>query len=129
MIIKIKVCEDTKLGGDIGTYYIDTNDEIFIDEVQRFVCPVRLIKYISDDKDIKELITNEEISNCKVDLSIDLSSEMNDILKNLNTILDIEQYIKDTYEDFDEFGEDLYFDGDLVDGVDYAYNMQADRCN
>ena len=53
---------------------------------------------------------------------------MNDILQNLNTILDIEQYIKDTYEYFDEFGEDLYLDGDLVDGVDYAYNMSIDRC-
>ena len=126
MILKIKTCEDTKLGGDIGTYYIKTDDSDFIEDVQLFVCPIRLIRYISKEKDIIELITDEEIKNSKVDLTIDLSSEMNDILKNLNTILDVEQYIKDTDDELDVYGE-VFEESDLTYNTNRGYEMNFDN--
>jgi len=31
MILKLYLSEDTKLGGDIGTFYFETNDERFME--------------------------------------------------------------------------------------------------
>ena len=109
MIVKLYLSEDTNLGGEIGTFYFETSDESFIEEVQKFVCPVRLMKYISTDeinsnKNIRELITDVEINDSSVDVLVNLTPRMNEILINLNEILDINKYIEDTKDKFDKYG-------------------------
>jgi len=111
MILKLFLSENTKLGGDIGTFYFETNDERFIEEVQKFVCPVRLIQFISTDeinsnKNIRELITDAEINNSSIDIFVDLTQEMNKILIGLNEILDINKYIEETNDKSDKYGNE-----------------------
>ena len=52
--------EDNEVLGDIGTSYIETSNQIFILEVRKYRCPIRLASYLdlalAENENVRELI-------------------------------------------------------------------------
>ena len=59
LILKIMFNPDNEVLQDIGTSYIQTSNQIFIAEVYKYRCPIRLASYLdlalAENEDVKEL--------------------------------------------------------------------------
>ncbi|MDY0292512.1 MAG: hypothetical protein RBR02_09290 [Desulfuromonadaceae bacterium] len=76
MIIRVRLLQNSKDCGGLGDIYIKSNNENFIDEIQKYTCPTRMIEFISSqDLDIcAELLSPP--NNNSFDLEIDLSKKL-----------------------------------------------------
>ncbi len=108
MIVEIYLSKAVEPVGDCARFYFETDNKCFIDEVKKYICPVRLSKYLDEAmeefNDIEELIRLEP--NQKADLFIDLSHISEELLKNPKLSPFSEKYLEQT-KHLDQYGYEL----------------------
>lgn len=129
MLIEIYLSKAVEPVGDCARFYFETENKYFIDEVKKYICPVRLSKFLDEAmeefNDIEELIRLEP--NQKADLFIDLSHISEKLLKNPKLSPFSEKYLEQT-QHLDQYGnEPLLEDSDLTEHSDRGYEMQLDN--
>jgi len=129
MIIQIKLGRPVEPVGDIATFTVETNNTFFIKEVQKFVCPVRLMQFLDiqmkNNYDIKELIMDKDIANANIDITIDLLSKTDEIMSNQDKFFEFDEYLEDTEDYLDEYGNPKEL-SDLTEHSDRGYEMNLD---
>ncbi len=129
MIVEIYLSKPVEPVGDCARFYIETNDQEFIHELKKYVCPVRLIKYLDQEleinEDILELIRLEPEQI--VDLKIDLSLASEKIINDPNLSPFPTKYLEQT-KHLDKYGNELPLEeSDLTQKSDRGYEMQLDN--
>lgn len=134
MILQIYISKDTELTGDIGRFYIDTLDIEFINEVNKYKCPIRMGLFLDNEiktnPNVREIITDKEIKESHTDLFIDLIKETDEIIQeHTYAIFDFNKYINDTKSFLDRYGNPLeeIEECDLSMGTDAQYEMNIDN--
>ncbi len=126
MIVEIYLSKPVEPVGDCARFYIETDNKYFIDEVKKYVCPVRLSKFLDEAMeqfdDIKELIRLEP--NQKADLFIDLSHISEKLIKNPKLSPFSDKYLEQT-QHLDQYGYELE-PTDLTEKSDRGYEMELD---
>lgn len=81
-----------------STVYIKTDNEAFIEEIQKFTCYARALNFLEDNQGgiYEELVETPK----KIDISIDLSQSVEDVINDLTVPmsikLDVDSYITHT---------------------------------
>jgi hypothetical protein len=108
MIVEIYLSKAVEPVGDCARFYFETENKYFIDEVKKYICPVRLSKFLDEAmeefNDIEELIRLEP--NQKADLFIDLSLVSQEIISNPNLFPFSDKYLEQT-KHLDQYGNDI----------------------
>ncbi len=125
MLIELYLAQAVEPVGDIGTFYIETDDEEVIKEFKKYKCPMRLVKYMDEvlesNKNVKELVKLKP--GQKIDHFINLSHISDKNLKDgLSPFMD--EYLKQT-DHLDEYGNEIE-KSDLTEGSDRGYEMKLD---
>ncbi len=98
MIIEVYLNEEVEPVGDSGTFYIDTSSNIFIEEINKYQCPIRLIDFLDEEfennNEVTELIRLPE--NGKIDLFINLSNETQKIIDETDGFTEFDKYLENT---------------------------------
>ena len=100
--IKVKTADDTKDLGDLATFYINTISQKFIDELKKYVCPMRIVLFIEEQENLSECILIKQTPpDNSIDLKIDLSQKYKEIEKSCIAKgdplgLTIDKYIENT---------------------------------
>lgn len=130
MIIEIYLSKPVEPIGDCARFYIETNNQEFIQELKKYVCPVRLIKYLDQElennEDILELVslTEEQKVNLKIDLSLSSEKIIND--PSLSPFPN--KYLEQTKDYLDKYGnEPTLEESDLTQKSDRGYEIQLDN--
>lgn len=129
MLIILTLSKQVEPVGDCATFYIDTENKYFIEEVQKYKCPFRLARFLDDAKeqfdDIKELIRLEP--SHKIDLFIDLTHIAQEIIEDIDSSPFGDLYLEQT-KHLDKYGyeKDTIEESDLTENSDSAYEMQLD---
>ncbi|WP_128980687.1 hypothetical protein [Halarcobacter ebronensis] len=129
MIIEIYLSKAVEPVGDCARFYFKTDNKYFIDEVKKYICPVRLSKYLDEAmeefNDIEELIRLEP--NQKADLFIDLSHISEKLIKDPKLSPFSDKYLEQTLH-LDQYGYELPLEeSDLTQKSDRGYEMQLDN--
>lgn len=128
MIIELKLGKPVEPVGDCATFYYETENKYFIDEIKKYKCPFRLTMFldevIEEFDDIKELIRLEP--NQKVDLLIDLLAESERMIKNPSLFAFSDKYLEQTNY-LDRYGYEIELEeSDLTEQSDRGYEMEVD---
>jgi hypothetical protein len=105
MLIEIYLSKPVEPLGDCATFYIETENKYFIEEVKKYKCPFRLSKFLDEAieqfDDIKELIRLEP--GQKIDLFINLAHISERIIKDPNLFAFSDKYLEQT-KHLDKYG-------------------------
>ncbi len=108
MIVEIYLSKPVEPVGDCARFYIETNDQEFIHELKKYVCPFRLSRFLDEAMeqfdDIKELIRLEP--GQKIDLFINLAHISEKIIKDPNLFAFSDKYLEQT-KHLDKYGNEL----------------------
>ena len=126
--MQIKVIVN-KPGEIFSVLCYETENKEFIEEIQKYKCPIRLACFTDEFKEtypneVKELIESE-ITN--LDLVIDLEDRTKEIIESNYSVL---TYIEETKNLFDKYGNELEEYEELSDysqGSDRGYEMALDN--
>jgi hypothetical protein len=129
MIIELKLGKPVEPVGDCATFYYETENEYFIDEIKKYKCPFRLSRFLDEAMeqfdDIKELIRLEP--NHKVDLLIDLLAESERMIKDPTLFAFSDKYLEQT-DYLDKYGYEFELEeSDLTEQSDRGYEMEVDN--
>ncbi|MGI6722773.1 MAG: hypothetical protein ACOX39_00160 [Arcobacteraceae bacterium] len=73
-LIQIKSCSDDIPFSQMGVFNIKTSDAEFIDEVQKYTCPFRIVVFLDENKGrYKDVFDEYSVSNPSI--QIDLSEQ------------------------------------------------------
>ncbi|RXJ98100.1 hypothetical protein CRU98_11325 [Arcobacter sp. CECT 8986] len=128
MLIELKLGKPVEPVGDCATFYYETENEYFIDEIKKYKCPFRLAMFLDEAMeefdDIQELIKLEP--NQKVDLLIDLLAESERMIKDPTLFAFSDKYLEQTNY-LDKYGNEIEIEeSDLTEKSDRRYEMQLD---
>ncbi|WP_419769084.1 MAG: hypothetical protein ACNI3C_06920 [Candidatus Marinarcus sp.] len=128
MLIELKLGKPVEPLGDCATFYIETENHYFIEEVKKYKCPFRLSRFLDEAieqfDDIKELIRLEP--NHKVDLLIDLLAESERMIKDPTLFAFSDKYLEQT-KHLDKYGYEIDLEeSDLTEQSDRGYEMEVD---
>ncbi len=128
MIIEIKLGKPVEPVGDCATFYYETENEYFIEEIKKYKCPFRLAMFLDEAmeefNDIKELIRLEPNQN--IDLVIDLLAESERMIKDPTLFAFSDKYLQQT-DHLDKYGYEIELEeSDLTEQSDRGYEMEVD---
>lgn len=129
MLIEIYLSKPVEPVGDCARFYFETDNKYFINEVKKYICPVRLSKFLDKTMeqfdDIKELVRLEP--GQKIDLFINLSHISEKIIKDPNLFAFSDKYLEQT-KHLDKYGNEIELEeSDLTEHSDRGYEMQLDN--
>ncbi|PHR58991.1 MAG: hypothetical protein COA44_02250 [Arcobacter sp.] len=107
LILKIMFNPDNEVLGDIGTSYIQTSNQVFIEEVHKYKCPIRLGRYIDSAlaayEDVTELTDVPEHHDIFISL-VDESLSIN--RQYIQKGVCVDEYLEIT-DSLDQYGETI----------------------
>lgn len=109
-LIQIKNCSEEMMFARMGFFNIKTSDAEFIEEVQKYSCPFRLIMFL-DENNGKHTEVYDEDDTFNPSIKMDLSERSYGIYKDESIPMEcrmiVEKYIEFTADKFDKYGNTL----------------------